>query len=72
MTSAHKDMIQKYFYEGEDYKGMKKSSVLIVEAMIKELDSDRINPNTKHYIPCASEVTVLIGQMSTCRKKHAK
>ena len=35
MTSTHKEMIQKYFYEGEDDKGMKKSAALMVEAMTK-------------------------------------
>ena len=44
----------------------------MVEAMIKELDSGRSHSNKKHYIPCVSEDTVLIGQMSTCRNKHDK
>ena len=72
MTSAHKDIIHKYFYEGEDDKGMKKSTALLIEAMKKELDSGDNHPNMKHYIPCASEVTVVIGQMSTSRKNQSK
>ena len=48
MTSTHKEMIQKYFYEGEDDKGMKKSAALMVEAMIKELDSGGSHSNKKH------------------------
>ena len=44
----------------------------MVEAMIKELDSGSSHPNEKHYIPCASEVTVVIGQMFTSRNNQSK
>ena len=40
--------------------------------MTKELDSGGTHPNKKHYIPCASEVTVVIGQMSAARKNQSK
>ena len=51
---------------------MKKSAALMVEAMIKELDSGDAHPNKKNYILCVSEVTVVIGQMSTARKNQSK
>ena len=35
MASAHEEMTQKYFYEGEYYKGMKKSAAFMVEAVKK-------------------------------------
>ena len=44
----------------------------MVEAMIKELDSGGSHPNKKHYVPCVSEVTVVIGQISTARKNKSK
>ena len=72
MTFTHKEIIQFFFNEGEDGKGMKKSAALMAEATIKELDSGESHPNKKHCISCASEVTALISQMSTCRKKYAK
>ena len=72
MTSTCKDVIHKHFYEGENDKGMKKSAALMVEAMIKELDSSDSHPNKKHYIPCVSEATVVIGQMSTARNNQSK
>ena len=72
MISAHEEMIQKHFHEGDDDKGMKKSAALIVEAMIKELCSGGSYPNKKHCIQCVSEVTTLIDQMSTSRKNQSK
>ena len=72
MTHAQKDMIHKYFYVGENDKGIKKSDALMVEAMIKELDSSDTHPNKKHYIPSVSEGTVIIGQMSTARKNQSQ
>ena len=72
MGNQCKDMIHNYFYEGEDDKGMKKLAALIVEVMKKELDSSDNHPNMKHYIYWASEVTVVIGQMSTSRKNQSK
>ena len=50
MRSTHKDVINKYFYGGEDDKGIKKSTALMVEAMIKELDRGYTNTNKKYYI----------------------
>ena len=70
MTSAHIEMIQKYFYEREDDKRMKKSAALMVEAMTEELDSGVSHPNQKHYIPYVSEVTVVISQLSTKCKNN--
>ena len=61
VTSTHKEMIQKYFYEGENDKGMKNSAAFMVESMTKELDSAVSHPNKKQYIPCVSEVTALIS-----------
>ena len=72
MTSTHKEMIQTYFYEGEDDKETKKSTALMAEAMTKDIDSGVSHPNKKRCIPCVSEVTAIISQMSTCRKKDSK
>ena len=44
----------------------------MVEAMIKELDSGDSHPNKKYCIPCASEVTAIIGKMSASRNNPSK
>ena len=51
---------------------MRKSAALMVEAIKKELDSGENNPNMKQHIPCVSEVTVVIVQMSVSRKNQSK
>ena len=65
-------MTQKKIYEGEDDKGIKHSAALMVEEMIKDLDKCGSHPNEKHCIPCASEVTIVTGKMSTARKNQSK
>ena len=72
MGNQYKDMIHNYLYEGDDDKEMKKLAALMVEAMIKELDRGYTNTNKKYCIPCASEVTAIIGKMSASRNNPSK
>ena len=72
MTDEYKQMIQKYFEEGEKDKGKKKSPAMMVEAMYSDLKKNGYNgqhPHKKHYVPFISEVTVVVNQCSTTTKK---
>ena len=58
--------------EGEEDKGKKKSSALMVEAMVYQFENEgneNDHPHKKHYVPFVSEVTVVISQLSTGKKK---
>ena len=72
MASARKEMVHNHFCEGKDDKGIKKSAASMIEEMKKEIDSGDNYPNVKHYIPCVSEVTAVIGKMSASRKNQSQ
>ena len=69
MNDSHKEMIMKYFEEGNKDKGKKKSAALMIEAMKEECSDGGSHPKKKYYIPYNSEVTAIIGQLATKNKK---
>ena len=72
MTDEHKEMITIFFMEGEEDKGKKKSSALMVEAMVSHFENEgneNDHPHKTHYVPFVSEVTVVISQLSTGENK---
>lgn len=72
LTEEHKEMITQFFEDGERDKGLKMSAALMVEAMKSnvEMIDDAVHPHRKHYLPSISEVTVIINQLSSKRKKN--
>ena len=72
INTDHKDMIKKFFEDGEKDKGMKMSAALMLEAMISNLDMIHTDghPHPKHYLPSISGITVVINQLSMSKKKR--
>ena len=70
MKDDHRKMITRYFDDGEKYSGNKKLAPLMIEAMLEHYNKKATGHHAQHYIPLVSEVSVLISQITTNRKKQ--
>ena len=62
-------MIRTFFKFREEDKGKKKSAALMVEVMKLEIGVGGTHPRQKHYVSDISEITPVIGLLSSTRKK---
>ena len=69
MTDEHNERVCTFFKLGKEDKGKKKSATLMVEAMRLEIRVGGTHPRQKHYVPGISEITPVIGLLSSTRRK---
>ena len=69
INDNHKEMIKRYFEEGNKDKGQKKLAALMIEVMKVECNDGDTHPKKKHYIPYNSEIISIISQLATKQKR---